>query len=180
MAKLSNDERATLLALMARLVDDDGANDDGMVAAIEADAEQATERARIYAAEESARLDSQQSHELAVIDAQADATVRVIEADTAGAAAVAAIDAKAATDVAAVVSAEPFGLDLDAGAAGDDVGDTLDAAAALLSELSPGSDDMPDVPVLDLPTVPAADDLLDDVAPAAQHWWTRERGRKNR
>lgn len=180
MAKLTDTERSTLMALMARLIeDDDGA--DEMAAAIEADAAASVERAEVYAQQEADAIEARQAHELALIEAQADATVRVIEADTAGAVAVAAIDAKAATDVAAAVAA-PDVLDLDAGTldAGNEAGDTLDAAAALLSELSADTPDAPAVPLLDPPAVPVADDMLEDVAPAAQHWWTKERGRKRR
>lgn len=175
MANLSSDEKSTLMALMSRLLEDDQSEE--IAAAIEAEAEASVERAEVYAQSEEDQAAARREHELAVIDAQADATVRVIEAETAGAAAVAAIDA-AATTHAADVLADGATIEAPAVDLESEPTASLDAAADVLAELT---ENTPEVvaPVLEMPDVGAADDIIDE-APKPQHWWTKERGRRRR
>lgn len=174
MSNLTPDEKAALMGLMTRLLEDD--TSEALAEAIETEAAASVERAETYAEHEAAELEAQRAHELAVIDAQADATVRVIEAETAGAAAVASIDAAATVQAADALSVtiDTPALELPDVPAETDT--TLDAAADLLGELTAETPDpLESVPVLELPDVPA---MLEDVAPKASHWWTRERGRR--
>lgn len=173
MSNLTPDEKAALMGLMTRLLED---NTEAMAAAIEADAAASVERAETYAEQESEALEARQAHELAVIEAQADATVRVIEAETAGAAAVASIDAAATVQAADALSVTIDTPTLELPDVPAETDSTLDAAADLLGELT-AADPQPleAVPVLELPDVP---DMFEDVAPKASHWWTRERGRR--
>lgn len=178
MPKLSTDEKAALMAIMAKLTADD--DDDGaeFAAALEADAAASVERAEVYAAQEADALAARQAHELEVIDAAADAEVRVIEAEAAAAVAVAAVEGRTAVDVATAVS-EPIDAATDVledGGAGE-AGDTLDAAAELLGELA-GDTPALEVAPLEVPDVAA--ELVRDVPPIPQHWWTRPRGKSRR
>ncbi|MGE3449593.1 MAG: hypothetical protein AB7H92_18655 [Microbacteriaceae bacterium] len=175
MGKLSSDEKAAFAALMSKLLEDDASED--MAAAIEADAAASVERAEVYAQAEADDLAARQAHELAVIDAQADATVRVIEAEADAAERVAHVEADATVAAAAELGASaPAELEVDLPDTADDVlGDPLEAAADVLAEMTDDTPEAPAVPVLELPDVPAVDDVVDDIAPGATHWWTKPR-----
>jgi hypothetical protein len=175
MANLSSDEKATLMALMSRLLEDD--TQQAMAEAITADAEASVERAAVYAHSEAAELEARQEHELAVIDAQADATVRVIEAEVAGATAVAAIDAAATTHTADVL-ADGITIDTPTVELAAEPTASLDAAADVLAELTENTPGVIATP-LEVPEVggPTVADIIDE-APKPQHWWTKERGRR--
>lgn len=179
MPKLTTDEKAALMAIMSKLTADD--DDDGaeLAAALEADAAASVERAEVYAQQEADALAARQEHDLEVIAAAADAEVRVIEAEAAAAVAVAAVEGRTAVDVAAAVS-EPIDAATDVleDAGTGEAGDTLDAAAELLGELA-GDTPALEVAPLEVPDL-GTDDLVRDVPPIPQHWWTRPRGKSRR
>jgi hypothetical protein len=177
MSKLSTDEKAALMAIMAKLTADDDAGDE-MAEALEAEAAASVERAEVFAAAESADLEARQAHDLEMIDAAAAADVRVIEAQAAAAVAVAAVEGRTAVDVAAAVS-EPIDAATDVleDAGAGEAGDSLDAAAELLGELA---GDTPALEVAPLEVPDLAGDLVRDVPPIPQHWWTRPRGKSRR
>ena len=166
------------MAIMAKLTaDDDDAGE--MAAALEADAAASVERAEVYAEQEADALEARQAHELEVIDAAAAAEVRVIEAEAAAAVAVAAVEGRTAIDEAAAVS-EPIDAATDVleDAGAGEAGSTLDAAAELLGELA-GDTPVLEVAPLEVPDL-GTDDLVRDVPPIPQHWWTRPRGKSRR
>lgn len=131
---------------------------------IEAEADAHAERVAVEVEADAARTEAAAAAEVAIIEAEAAAEVEVIAAEAAAEVAVIEAAAELVDDAAPDDDAEVLDCpdDLDLGSLLDDLGELVDDGADALDDVLDGPED--DAP-LD----------IEDVAPAATHWYTRKR-----